>query len=258
LSSATGAPAAAGDPAGFQFVGDSTQHVVYRGTDQHIHELWGDAAHGWGHVDLTAVAGTPPAAGDPSGYAFEAQRTQHVLYRGVDRHIYELWWDAASGWAGGSLTGATGASLAAGDPAGYVFTVEATQHVIYRGIDGHIHELWWSASTGWSHGDLTVVSCARLRRATPLDIRSKRRGRSLWSIAAMTTTSTSSGGMQLRDGDMAISPPRLNLSQRREIRSGTCSTTRVPNTWSIATLAATSTSSGGARRTGGRPVISPR
>jgi hypothetical protein len=167
LSSATGAPAAAGDPAGYQFVGDSTQHVVYRGTDQHIHELWWDAAHGWGHGDLTAVVGTPAATGDPSGYAFEAQKTQHVLYRGVDRQIYELWWDAASGWGGGSLTGATGASLAAGDPTGYVFAVDATQHVIYRGIDGHIHELWWSAATGWSHGDLTAATGAPAPQGDP-------------------------------------------------------------------------------------------
>ena len=55
-------PPAAGDPAGYQFVADPTQHVVYRGTDQHIHELWWDASQGWGHGDLTPVVGTPPAA----------------------------------------------------------------------------------------------------------------------------------------------------------------------------------------------------
>jgi hypothetical protein len=46
---------------------------------------------------MTAVADTPGAAGNPSGYMFDAQGTQHVVYRGGDGHIHELWWDA-HGW----------------------------------------------------------------------------------------------------------------------------------------------------------------
>jgi hypothetical protein len=42
--------------------------------------------------DLTAVTGAQDAAGDPAGYAFDG--TQHVVYRGIDGHIYELWWPA--------------------------------------------------------------------------------------------------------------------------------------------------------------------
>ena len=40
LTAATGAPAATGDPAGYTWSNDDSQHVVYRGTDNHIHELW--------------------------------------------------------------------------------------------------------------------------------------------------------------------------------------------------------------------------
>ena len=66
-----------------------------------------------------------------------------MLYRGVDGHIREHWWDAANGWSAGDLTGVSGAAPAAGDPHGYVFESRGTQHVIYRGSGGHVHELRW-------------------------------------------------------------------------------------------------------------------
>ena len=56
--------------------------------DGHIHELWWDAIGGWGSGDLTAVTGAPPAAGDPAGDAFEAEPTQHVVYRSADGHVH--------------------------------------------------------------------------------------------------------------------------------------------------------------------------
>ena len=73
LTAVTGAPAAAGDPAGYVFDAQGTQHVMYRSGDGHVHELWWDATAGWHHSDLTAVTGAPASAGDPAGYAFEAQ-----------------------------------------------------------------------------------------------------------------------------------------------------------------------------------------
>ncbi len=160
LTLATGTTAAAGAPRGYAFEAQGTQHVVYRGEDSHVYELWWDAAGGWAHGDLTAVTGAPAAAGDPAGYVFAAQGTQHVVYRAADGHIHELWWDAAGGWGTGDLTAVTGAPAAAGDPAGYVFAVQGTQHVVYRAADGHIHELWWDAAGGWGTGDLTAVTGA--------------------------------------------------------------------------------------------------
>ena len=46
------------------------------------------------------------------------------------------------------------APAAAGDPSGYV--VGDTQHVVYRAVDGRIHELWWSAGSGWGEGSLAA------------------------------------------------------------------------------------------------------
>ena len=47
----------------------------------------------WHINDLTAAAGGP-AVGQfrLSGYVFAAQGTQHVVYVGLDSHVYELWW----------------------------------------------------------------------------------------------------------------------------------------------------------------------
>jgi hypothetical protein len=97
---------------------------------------------GWHTNDLTAATGATAAAGDPAGYVFDAQGTQHVVFRGGDNHVHELWWDN-NGWHTNDLTAATGATAAAGDPAGYMFDAQGTQHVVFRGGDNHVHELWW-------------------------------------------------------------------------------------------------------------------
>src|SRR5271166_2114617 len=59
-------------------------------------------------------------------------------------------------WNVNDLTAATNAQLAAGNPNGYVFTANGASgmHVVYRGIDGHIYELWWQ--NGWNVNDLTA------------------------------------------------------------------------------------------------------
>jgi hypothetical protein len=96
----------------------------------------------WHHNDLTAATGAPGAAGDPAGYTWDVDSTQHVVYRS-GAHIHELWYDGA--WHRNDLTVATCAPGAAGDPDGYTWAVDRTQHVVYRGGDGHIHELWFNA-----------------------------------------------------------------------------------------------------------------
>jgi hypothetical protein len=158
LTSVTGGPGAAGDPSGYMFDATNTQHVVYRAGNGHIHEMWWDAADGWHDGDLTSVTGAPDAAGDPSGYMFDAQGTQHVVYRAGNGHIHEMWWDAADGWHDGDLTSVTGGPGAAGDPSGYMLDATNTQHVVYRAGNGHIHEMWWDAADGWHDGDLTSVT----------------------------------------------------------------------------------------------------
>ncbi len=123
----------------------------------------------WYYNDLTAATGAPSTDYfNPHGYAFEAQGTQHVVYRGGDdSHVHELWWDG-NGWHHNDLTAATGAPLASFVWKAYVFAAQGTQHVLYQttGLqdnDGHIHELWWD-SNGWHHNELTAAAGAPLFR----------------------------------------------------------------------------------------------
>ena len=117
LTAATNAPAAAGDPDGYEFTanGTSGMHVVYRGVDNDIHELyWQNGA--WGVNDLTAATDAPAAAGDPNGFTFTANGTSgmHVVYRDADDDIHELYWQNGA-WGVNDLTAATDAPAAAGD-----------------------------------------------------------------------------------------------------------------------------------------------
>lgn len=163
LTTLTGAPPVHIDtPVGYVFQRQATRHVVYVAIGEyvggHVHELWRDSAGWHDGGNLNAITGAPVlAAGRPTGYAFEAQFTQHVFYRGTDGHIHELRWGTDTGgwhyW--GNLTATTGAPQAKGDPYGYVFVPQDTQHVLYLGIDDRIHELWWD-ETGWHHNDLAA------------------------------------------------------------------------------------------------------
>ena len=79
--------------------------MVYRGTNGHINELWFNGA--WHHNDLTNATHAPGAAGNPEGYTWDVDHTQHVVYRGTDGHINELWFNSASNVANHSELFAT-------------------------------------------------------------------------------------------------------------------------------------------------------
>jgi hypothetical protein len=102
-------------------------------------------------LQVGTLAGTSearPSAGDPAGYVLDG--AQHVIYRGADSLIHELFWTSQNGWQTGTLATVAGAAAAAGDPAAY--TLGGTRHVVYVGTDDTIHELWWSAQAGWQIG----------------------------------------------------------------------------------------------------------
>jgi ribosomal protein S18 acetylase RimI-like enzyme len=147
LSAAAGAPAAAAPPFGYTWSVDNTQHVVYEGSDSHIHELHFSSGAGWGHTDLTAATGAPPAAGppngSPNGYTWSVDNTQHVVYEGNDSHIHEFHFSSNAGWGHTDLTAAAGAPVASGPPNGYTWSVDNTQHVVYQGSDAHIYDLYF-------------------------------------------------------------------------------------------------------------------
>jgi hypothetical protein len=84
-------PAAVGNPAAF-VRGDGVSSVVYRGADNHIHELalGGSWAAGDPWQIATANGDSPALAnGDPYGVV-RADGTTAIVYSGVDKHIWEL------------------------------------------------------------------------------------------------------------------------------------------------------------------------
>ena len=93
LTAVAGAPAATGNPAAYYSAGTNTKHVIYRSADGRLHEIWWVPGGGTpAHVDITAAYNTPLAADRPAAFTIEGPNTQHVAYRGIDSHIYEVLW----------------------------------------------------------------------------------------------------------------------------------------------------------------------
>ena len=140
----------------------ATQHEVYLGKDNQgllddqVHELYADDNNDWHHNNLTTAVpgGAKLALTSPTGYEF--RHLQHVIYQGIDSHIYELWHDS-NGWHVNDLTNAP--AVAIGPLTARVFTPIDTQNITFRGSGGaHIHELWWDNTGTWRRSDLTVAS----------------------------------------------------------------------------------------------------
>ena len=148
---------AVGDPYAY-VTPDSIARVVYRGKDDHIHEL--RLQGGWTQTDLSAtlVNRVPavPVAGDPFAYV-TPDSIPRVIYRGKDDHIHEL--RLQGGWIQADLSAMiinTAATVAAaGNPYAYTTTSDSIPRVLYRGRDDHIHEL--RLQDGWIETDLSAV-----------------------------------------------------------------------------------------------------
>jgi peptidoglycan hydrolase-like protein with peptidoglycan-binding domain len=140
-------PATGSTPAAYAFLAQNTVHVVYRGADNQIHELWGNP----GSWNYNAIgAGFTKAKGDPAGYVTESFLTQHVVYRGAEDQVVELWW--SDRWRENVLTTSTASAPTSGsDIAGYSFESNRTQHVAYFADDGTPRELRWNV-VGWAAG----------------------------------------------------------------------------------------------------------
>ena len=140
-------PAPESTPAAYAFLAQKTLHVVYRGTDDRVHEFWGNPGS-WNYNPIGA--GFAKAKGDPAGYVTESFFTQHVVYRGEGDEVVELWW--SDRWRENVLTrSAPGAPKATSDVTGYSFESLRTQHVVYFAEDGSPRELWWGVG-GWQKG----------------------------------------------------------------------------------------------------------
>ncbi|MGY1711239.1 hypothetical protein ACI8AC_17200 [Geodermatophilus sp. SYSU D00758] len=161
LTAIADAPLTAGEPMGYYTPLYDAARVVYRGQDDHVHELWlNEAGVSWRHADLTVLANAPAVWGDPVGYYTPLRQTARVVYRGHDRHVHELWLNEAGvSWRHADLTAIADAPLTDSEPTGHYTPLDDAARVVYRGQDDHVHELWLNeAGATWRHADLTAAA----------------------------------------------------------------------------------------------------
>lgn len=145
--------AQANSPAKGYVRSDRVNAVVYRGADNHIHEL--SLSNGWHDGDLFAWTVNPvPAASAPAAY-IRSDGFNSVVFTGSDQFIYEL--SLQSGcWCLGNLSTYHGLQNAAplaspqATPAAYRRS-DGYNSVVYRGYDSHIYELYLGTD-GWDIG----------------------------------------------------------------------------------------------------------
>jgi hypothetical protein len=119
-----------------------------------------DTEHGSACVHRTAAAHPGSHWGDPAPYV-RSDHTNSVVYSGIDSHIHELYLPlGAPAWHTGDLSVLTGAPAATGNAGRYVRS-DLVNSVVYRGLDGHIRELYLTFGGGaWHIGDLTAITGA--------------------------------------------------------------------------------------------------
>jgi Fungal fucose-specific lectin len=137
-----------------------TTHIIYIDSEHHVHELYWN--NSWQTPnDLTQRTGTMvPMSGSPlAAYSFENQGTAHIFYVAQDNSIRELYF-SGNQWSSNNLSVIPGAVSPRTNcvMACYACEYENTQHVVYTGNDGDIHELYWS--NGWKNNPQTLTSIA--------------------------------------------------------------------------------------------------
>ena len=88
--------------------------------------------------------GTPPAVGAPAACVLPALGRQSIIYRDNSGRLHELWRDAAGKTGTTSLTAASGAPAARGNPSVYVEAAIGMLMTVFRAGDGSVHTLYWS------------------------------------------------------------------------------------------------------------------
>ena len=167
----TGAPPSDGiDLVGYAWRADGSKYVVYTSPDSHIHELSVGVTGLWRYTNLTQAAGAHPTESRIlAAYAWEAQKTRHIVYLSPDGHVHELMVSIGGPWRHQDLTDLTGTPLAQTSAlSGYIWQGGGTKQVVYIGTDGDIYELVAGADNQWKYTDLTEVTAAPLADGSAL------------------------------------------------------------------------------------------
>lgn len=114
------------------------------------------------NVERSRRFDAPATAGEPSGIVFPAIDVTNVVYRDAHGQLHEVWQRGADSGTSNLSQLADNAIRAAGDPTSYIDTTGGMEVALYRGIDGHVHGLYWS--TGRWAGTPSAAPWARHRR----------------------------------------------------------------------------------------------
>jgi hypothetical protein len=142
---------------------DSSQHVNFIGTDDHVHELYISPGTAWVDNDLTKLAGAvlPAVETALDGY-WGSDSSVHVDFIGTDDHVHELYITPGAGWVDNDLTKMAGGQLpAAGTELVGYWGSDNSQHVNFFGasFDNHVQELYIAPNAaGWVQNDLTTLA----------------------------------------------------------------------------------------------------
>jgi hypothetical protein len=175
---------------------ESSAHIIYISSfDRKLHELYQDASNDWN--DKLIAAAKPPLISDDgktitplAAYSFVVyeffgefvpnvplgkllEGSQHIVYISADGHLHELWLSrpGTNDWVDDDLTLNCSASPSISPLtalAGYTFVVydgsgypaESTQHIVYIGTEGYLHEMYLSRPGGapdWQDRTLSWV-----------------------------------------------------------------------------------------------------
>ncbi|MES2641361.1 MAG: hypothetical protein V4850_17855 [Myxococcota bacterium] len=128
------------------------------------HVAWVQSSGAIRHIACPGGAPTSPepsarAVGRLAVYAWPhpEERTDHIVFRGPDGHVHELWLRPDGEWNCHALTSAED-ERGEGSPTAYVGHASENEHVLYRGSDGVVHHRWARANTGnWRHERLHAL-----------------------------------------------------------------------------------------------------
>jgi hypothetical protein len=157
-TSSAGAPVAvSGSALTSIIVSGSVIHLFYRGTNQHVYELYGSGTT-WHSDDPTSLAGAPIAASGSALTSFNDSGVIHVFYLGTNQNVYELYWTTA--WHSDDPTALAHAPVAVSGSALTSFIDSSVMHVFYLGTNQNVYELYWSGGSAWHSDDPTSLAGA--------------------------------------------------------------------------------------------------
>ncbi|MFP6768347.1 MAG: hypothetical protein VB859_09260, partial [Planctomycetaceae bacterium] len=84
----------AGDPCAVHDARNDRVYLAFRDTAGHVREAALNKGI-WQLTDPTALAGAPPASGEPAGLVSTQSGARYYVYRGREGHLHELRFDGS-------------------------------------------------------------------------------------------------------------------------------------------------------------------